>query len=336
MIFCESFTPHDCQPKEDQKFDRRDVYIITQNALADGTYLDYIRAQYNRSKEIDPPFFQELFRSDKEKEQGYQTNFLARLVSPLDTLFESNGDRVEKRRRTYTSWFTDKDFLDLPGFTAKLRPGPAQDPVSKFIYDNLAPETRQLLQATANSDQLRRDLCKDLNVLLDRELETRKRMTALQQEKNDIDQKVADGSTSESLRRRQDELTRQITDLSNTSPLYEPERFKQVQISEYLRDFIKQNPQSHTRVRLNRLLLEAVYPKEIAKSLGGVYPDREIYIASTRGLPALFQRVPHRRAEAVAARHAIPKRTQADPPGRRRSRDRQPCHRRRTGGRYGH
>jgi len=34
IIFCESFTPHHCQPKEDQNFDRRDVYIITQNALA--------------------------------------------------------------------------------------------------------------------------------------------------------------------------------------------------------------------------------------------------------------------------------------------------------------
>jgi len=279
MIFCESFTPHDCQPKEDQKFDRRDVYIITQNALADGTYLDYIRAHYNRSKEIDPPFFQELCRSAKEKEQGYQTNFLARLVSPLDTLFESNGDRVEKRRRTYTSWFTDKDFLDLPAFAAKLRPGPTQDAVSKFIYDALTPETRQLLSG-ANTDQLRRDLCKDLNVLIDRELETRKQILALQQEKNEVDQKLADGSTSESLRRRQDELSQQIASLSKVSPLYEPERFKQVQISEYLQDFIKQNPQSHTRVRLNRLLLEEAYPKEIAKSLGGVYPDREIYIAS--------------------------------------------------------
>jgi tetratricopeptide (TPR) repeat protein len=60
IIFCESFIPHRCQPEQDQKFDRRDVYIITQNALADGTYLDYLRAQYNRSKQIDPPFFSEL------------------------------------------------------------------------------------------------------------------------------------------------------------------------------------------------------------------------------------------------------------------------------------
>jgi len=288
MIFCESFTPHDCQPKEDQKFDRRDVYIITQNALADGTYLNYIRAHYNRSKEIDPPFFQELFRSDKEREQGYQTNLLARIVSPLDTLFEDNGDRVEKRRRTYTSWFTDKDFLDLPGFAAKLRPSPAQDPLSKFICDNLTPETQQLLQPSANQDQLRHHLCKDLNALIDRELATRKRISALQQNKNEIDQKVADGSTSESLRRKQDELSKQIAELSKISPLYDPERFKQVQISEYLQDFTKENPQSHTRVRLNRLLLEAAYPKEIAKSLGGVYPDREIYIATTEDSQRCF------------------------------------------------
>jgi tetratricopeptide (TPR) repeat protein len=280
MIFCESFTPHDCQPKEDQKFDRRDVYIITQNALADGTYLNYIRAHYNRSKEIDPPFFQELCRSDKEREQGYQTNFLARLVSPLDTIFENNGDRIEKRRRTYSSWFTAKDFIDLPGFVAKLKPGSGQDPVSKFIYDNLTSETRNLLQGSANQESLRAHLCEDLNTLMDRELQTRTRLQELQQNKSDVDQKVADGNNSESLRRKQDELARRISELSKVSPLYDAERFKQVPISEYLQDFIKENPQSHTRVRLNRLLLEAAYPKEIAKSLGGVYPDREIYIAS--------------------------------------------------------
>jgi tetratricopeptide (TPR) repeat protein len=60
IIFCESLIPHYCQPKQDQKFDRRDVYIITQNALADGTYLDYLRAQYFRSQQHDPPFFSEL------------------------------------------------------------------------------------------------------------------------------------------------------------------------------------------------------------------------------------------------------------------------------------
>ena len=89
-IFCESFTPHDCQPLEDQNFDRRDVYIITQNALADGTYLCYIRAHYNRSTQIDPPFFSELLRTAL-KDKDYQTNLLARAVAPLDRFFTGAG-----------------------------------------------------------------------------------------------------------------------------------------------------------------------------------------------------------------------------------------------------
>jgi tetratricopeptide (TPR) repeat protein len=280
MIFCESFTPHNCQPPEDQKFDRRDVYIITQNALADGTYLNYIRAHYNRSKQIDPPFFQEFFRSSKEREQNYETNLLARLVSPLDTIFESNGARIEKRRRTYTSWFTEKAFIDPRSLSERLRPSPTQDAVSKFLYDNLSQETRQLLAGSGNDDALRKHLARDLNVVLDRELQHKKKLAQVQREKNIVDQKITDGSTSESVRRRQDELAKEIAELSKFSPLYEPERFKQVEISEYLQDFIKENPQSDTRVRLNRLLLEAAYPTQIAKSLGGVYPDREMYIAS--------------------------------------------------------
>src|SRR5262249_17282546 len=76
---------------------------------------------------------------------------------------------------------------------------------------------------------------------------------------------------------------KEIADLSKVGPLYDPdnlERFAHVELSEYLRDFIQQNPQSQTRIRLNRLLLEAAYPKEIAKTSGGVYPDREIYTPS--------------------------------------------------------
>ena len=288
MIFCESFTPHPCQPKEDQGFDRRDVYIITQNALADPPYLNYIRAHYNRSKQIDPPFFQELFRSDKEREQGYRTNLLARMVSPLDTVFESYGDRVEKRRRTFTSWFTAQDITNLPAFVAKLRPSSGQDLISSFIYQNLAPQTRQLLESAANQDALRVHLAEDLNHLINRELETRKRLNSVQLEKSEVDQKIADGNTSDELRRKQETLAKEITRLSQIAPLYDPERFTQVPLSEYVQDFIKENPQSHSRVRLNRLLLEAAYPKEIARSLGGVYPDREIDIATPEDYQRCF------------------------------------------------
>ena len=250
MIFCDSFLPPDCQPAEDRRFDRRDAYLITQNALADGTYLSYIRAQYFRSAQIDPPFFQELFRSDKERQDNYTTNFLARAVQPLDRLFEGLGDRIEKRRRTYTSWFKESDFLDLSAFAQRLRTGREQDPVSKYVYENLAPETQQLLASKGNEKALANHLAQDLNRILDLDLQLKKEGTATKPGK------------------------------SATETLYSADRFKGVQISEYLQDFIKQNPQSHTRVRLNRLLLEAAYPKEIAKSLGGVYPDREIYTPS--------------------------------------------------------
>ncbi|HVM48231.1 MAG TPA: DUF2723 domain-containing protein [Candidatus Acidoferrum sp.] len=287
-IFCESFTPHDCQPPLDQHFDRRDVYIITQNALADGTYLCYIRAHYDRSTQIDPPFFSELVRTAcKDKE--YQTNLLAKAVEPLDRFFTNLGAHIEKRRRTYTSWFTEGTFTDLDGFAAKLRPSAQQDPLSKWLYDNLSPDTQKLLTSNGDSKGLRTALAHDLNALLERELQIKERLNAKKQEKDAVDQDIADGSTSEKLHRDQERLAKEIADLSKTGPLYEPERFKQVPLSEYLTDFIKQDPESWTRIRLNRLLLEAAYPKQIAKSLGGVYPDREIYTPTPDDSQRCFQ-----------------------------------------------
>ncbi len=73
-----------------------------------------------------------------------------------------------------------------------------------------------------------------------------------------------------------EQLETKIGKLAASGPLYQPDRFKQVPLSASLAEFIKENPQGDTRIRLNRLLLEAAYPKELARSLGGVYPDREI------------------------------------------------------------
>jgi len=239
MIFCESFTPHRCQPSEDQGFDRRDVYIITQNALADPPYQNYIRAQYNRSAQSDPLFFRELFRMilrDKE----YETNFFARLAEPLDRLFTRLGDQIEKRRRTSTSLFREQDFTDLSSFAAKLRSAPQQDALSKFLYDNLAQRTRDLLSRPEDERLLRRHLAKDLNRILE-------------------------------------------------GRLFDAERFKLVQLCEYVADFVKENPQGHSRIRLNRLLLEAAYPHQISRSQGGLYPDREIHTPSGEESSRCFQ-----------------------------------------------
>jgi tetratricopeptide (TPR) repeat protein len=115
MIYCESFTPHEKQPVQDQNFDRRDVYIITQNALADDTYLDYLRAQYNRSLQIDPPFFENLFRSDEE--QSYHTtNHLAKLIyTLLDKPLTRIGAEVEAKRRAY-GLYPEKEIY-IPSYT---------------------------------------------------------------------------------------------------------------------------------------------------------------------------------------------------------------------------
>ena len=287
MIFCESFIPHDCQPKLDQKFDRRDVYLITQNALADPPYLDYLRAQYHRSKQIDPPFFSELARYALH-DRDYETNLLARLVTPLDTYFEARGARIEKRWRTYTSWFGDQDITDFNSLAARLRPGEKQDAVSKWLFEHFSKATQDLLTQKGDDNRLKTALREDLNRLLEQELKVRQEIADKQREKDTVEQQIADGNNSARLAQRKQDLAQEIAKLK-VEPLYDANRFAGVEISDYLKKFIAQNPQSDTRIRLNRLLLEAAYPTQIAKSLGGVYPDREIYIPSYPDLQHCYQ-----------------------------------------------
>jgi hypothetical protein len=126
MIFCESFIPHKTQPVADQRFDRRDVYIITQNALADATYLQYIRSEYFRSAEQDPPFFSELFKYCVGVPFGPESadNGLVKLVAnllntTLDGPFTKFGASVEKRRRVSAQG----DLHPLPRGFERLHPG---------------------------------------------------------------------------------------------------------------------------------------------------------------------------------------------------------------------
>jgi hypothetical protein len=110
------------------------------------------------------------------------------------------------------------EFQDLAGLRTKLRPDTGQDPLSKYLYENLSASTQRLVCARGDESLLRRGLAKDLNGLLERELS------------------------------------------KPEYPLYVAGRFSQVALTDYLKDFIQQNPRSHTRIRLNRLLLEAAYP----------------------------------------------------------------------------
>jgi tetratricopeptide (TPR) repeat protein len=118
MIFCESFIPHDCQPKQDQNFDRRDCYLITQNALADGTYLDYLRAQYNRSQQIDPPFFREFLKYVLGIPFGENSSFVRGISEAsyhlLDVPFTKLGAKIEARRRAEGVYPPNEIYIPSP------------------------------------------------------------------------------------------------------------------------------------------------------------------------------------------------------------------------------
>ena len=132
MIFCESFIPP--AKRRNPNFDRRDVYLITQNALADNTYLDYIRAHYNRSAQIDPPFFQGILNDPTSASRG-RTNSLARLAAPLDNFFTSLGESIEKERRAGSSLFQADHFTDFAALKARLTSG--SDALSGYLRQKL-------------------------------------------------------------------------------------------------------------------------------------------------------------------------------------------------------
>ena len=290
MIFCESFTPAKDKPR-DPEFDRRDVYIITQNALADGTYLQYIRAHYNRSTEKDIPFFGELFRSDKERELNFKTNLLAKVVAvPLDNFFLGNGARIEKERRVGSSFFKTDHFTRLTDFAKKLEQGAAPADLSKYLRDHLSEDTRKLL--AAGGANLAEPLAEDLNRIMDDEWKANLQLPGLRSELTTVQQQLADSTTPEKERKklteRQSELAKRVEYYSGLVPFFTPARFTNVALSDHIQKFLKENPAGPTRIRLSRLLLEAAYP-EITRSLGGVYPDTEIYTPTNEDSQRCFQ-----------------------------------------------
>lgn len=314
-IFCDSFT--DPEDKADPNYDRRDVYIITQNALADGTYLNYIRAHYNRSAQkmrgLDLPFFQDVFRSTAERQENRRTNAIARAALGLDKLVLKLGESIEKRRRAGSSFFTKKDFLDLPAFAAQLRQ-PTNE-FAKTLAEKLTSETRALLTGN-DTDALTKALINDLNVVLEQGLYDDSALAtnwsngwqllfkyeALVAERQRIEQLQA--------QHRMGQLGMQQLIAMKASPQFyqavigEEASVRQaleanrrdreqlaaavqekltadgVTLTPHLKAFIYEAPQSFTRIRLQRQLIEAAFPGVIAISPGGVYPDREIQIAS--------------------------------------------------------
>jgi tetratricopeptide (TPR) repeat protein len=297
-IFCESFTDPEDKPL-DPGFDRRDVYIITQNALADGTYLNYIRAHYNRRSQkvrnLDTPFFQEVGRLLQGTERETSTNWLGRALLPLDRLFTGVGESIEKNRRLGTSYFKEADFLDITAFAAKLLQ-PTND-FAKQIAAVLTPETRALL-ATPEASDLKGALVKDLNAVLEKGLyddtamaanvdlhwKTTFEYEAIQNEKQRLMQIQAGPMAMQRLLSVEANVKQRLAVIKadrerQTKEVQERFETAGVPITPHLAAFIFETP-DFTRPRLQRQLIEAGFPKEIAVSKGGVYPDREMHIAS--------------------------------------------------------
>ncbi|MFM8468556.1 MAG: protein O-mannosyl-transferase family [Limisphaerales bacterium] len=309
MIFCESFIKPEQRRNPD--FDRRDVYIITQNALADATYLMYIRSHYNRSTQKDPPFFAGLVdhlqglvlkkteRAKRDRGIPYQMGALGRLIGlgeylakPLDWLFgERIGAAIERDRRAGTSLFKPEHFTKVKELAGKLQPGPQQDALSQWLHEQLAPDTRALLTG-ADESALRKALAKDFNRLIEREMPERWKvfedLHRIYQEHEEAARKVQETSNDPQAQlaiqnlkvaREQAMQTRRNEFFASPAPFYSTNRFAGVKLDARLQRFAKQDLTWAT-IRLNRLLLEAAYPDAIAKSEGGVYPDLEMRIAS--------------------------------------------------------
>lgn len=296
MIFSESFTPRKHRQAEDPDFDRRDVYLITQNALADGTYLNYIRAQYNRSEQVDPPFFVHFFKT--------------KLVKPLDDLFLWIGDEIEISRRAGSSYFEPAHFKDLASFAARLRPGEKQDALAKQLHDRLSPSTQALLAKPAAGKALAKALAEGLNKLLRDEFEARRKVEAEANKLRDEIRELNDRANRSVI--TAEEHARQVGDRQgridnalkayreDAKNLWHASHLTHLTFSPRLKRFIAQDLPTAARIRMGRQILEAAYSAEIAVSEGGVYPDLEILTPNVDDSQVAFNQYiqdAHRRLE---------------------------------------
>jgi len=167
MIFCESLT--DSKQRTDSAFDRRDVNIITQNALADPTYLQYIRAHYNRSAQLDPPFIHSLLTSSKadSKISNIITNYHKIVANNFTTETELGMQQVSNLvaqiattlgpgafKNMTNSSIMPSDYIDT--LINNIEDSRKREQVTKFNNELKTTESKlKILEATANTELVR-------------------------------------------------------------------------------------------------------------------------------------------------------------------------------------
>ena len=240
MIFAESFT--DPAKRRDPDFDRRDVALITQNALADSTYLDTVRAHYQRSTQIDwkpedPSYIP--FASG-----ALGTNFLFGLSGAIDKWMIGMGADWEIDRRTSGSYFEPEQILKPTDLAKRI--AHQDDELARFLLDKLSDEGRGACAKPSSDAALREALANDFNAIIDGEPIWDDAVFAGRE---------FSGTTLA--------LRKQVTTLGQAPPKRVEEN------GHYIR-------WKQARVRLNRRLLDELMAGFVAPGQAGLYPDLEL------------------------------------------------------------
>jgi len=251
MIFAESFIPSGKKPR-DTKFDRRDVALITQNALADYTYLDTVRAHYQRSEQDD-------WKSDHETHLPFATGARSKFFGPkapsglsgaIDRWMVGMGSDWEVDRRTRESYFEEEHILKPIELAKRLTS--QQSAAVEFIASKLPADTVVAMEG-GSEFALRESLAKGFDELLDGELLWN----------DEAFKSVEFSPTTITLQKQVVVLRQKIGALGKT----EPDRVEDNGL--YIR-------WKHARVRLNRRVLDEAFAGLIQPGKAGLYPDLEL------------------------------------------------------------
>ena len=239
MIFAESFT--DPAKRRDPEFDRRDVALITQNALADSTYLDTVRAHYQRSQQIDWNLADPTYLPFASGALG--TNFLFGLSGSIDKWMIGMGANWEVERRTSGSYFEPEQIVKPSALAKRIV---QEDDLARFILGKLSDNGREACADPPSDDTLREILASEFNAIVDGDPIWDEAAFAGAEFSN----------TTLALRE-------QVVALGQAQPRRIEENGRYIRWRQ-------------ARVRLNRRLIDELLADFVAPGQAGLYPDLEL------------------------------------------------------------
>ena len=239
MIFAESFT--DPAKRRDPEFDRRDVALITQNALADSTYLDTVRAHYQRSQQIDWNLADPTYLPFASGALG--TNFLFGLSGSIDKWMIGMGANWEVERRTSGSYFEPEQIVKPSALAKRIV---QEDDLARFILGKLSDNGREACANPPSDDTLREILASEFNAIVDGD--------PIWDEAAFAGAEFSNTTLA---------LSEQVTALGQAQPRRIEENGRYIRWRQ-------------ARVRLNRRLIDELLADFVAPGQAGLYPDLEL------------------------------------------------------------